>query len=117
MALYARKANIETVISEDKIDKYIADGYKVFDGAGNLVKESAPDDLTTLKKAYTDHLAELKVKDAEIARLKDELTRAQEFIKSMETKASTASAGNESATAEKPKRTRTKKTASAETEA
>lgn len=106
MALYARKANIETVISEDKVDKYVADGYTVYDSAGNIVKETAPDNLVTLKKTYITHIAELSIKDAEIARLKDELTRAQQIIKDMEAKAKKA----DGASADRPRQTRAKRT-------
>ena len=121
MALYARKANIETVIAEDKVDKYVAEGYTVYDNAGNIVKETAPDNLTTLKQAYTSHVAELSIKDAEIARLKDELARAEQTLKEMEAKAEKAEpkavASTEENSTEKPKRTRTRRSAGAEVEA
>lgn len=115
MTLYARKANIETAISADNVDKYVAEGYTVFDEAGCIVKETAPDNLNALKQAYTSHVAELKVKDAEIARLKDELTRAQQRLSSMEAQAKkaepkTADADTEETSTPKPRRTRTKKT-------
>lgn len=116
MALYARKANIETAITEDKVEQYVAEGYTIFDANNHIVKETAPDNLTTLKQAYTEHIAELKVKDAEIARLKDELTRAQKALSDMEAKAKKAEASVGEVPAEKPKRTRTKKPVEAEAE-
>lgn len=117
MALYARKANIETAITADKVEKYVAEGYTIFDENNNIVKETAPDNLATLKQAYTEHIAELKVKDAEIVRLKDELTRAQKALSEMEAKAKkaekkTADADDDSTS--KAKRTRTKKPIDAE---
>lgn len=119
MALYARKANIETAITEDKVEKYVAEGYTIFDEAGCIVKETAPDNLNALKQAYTSHVAELKVKDAEIARLKDELTRAQKALSDMEAKVKkaepkTAVADDEENSTSKPKRTRTKRPVDAE---
>ena len=114
MALYARKANIETAITEDKVEKYVAEGYTIFDENNSIVKETAPDNLNALKQAYTSHVAELKVKDAEIARLKDELTRAQKALSEMEAKAKkaepkTADADVEENSTSRAKRTRTKK--------
>lgn len=114
MALYARKANIETAITEDKVEKYVAEGYTIFDENNHIVKETAPDNLNALKQAYTSHVAELKVKDAEIARLKEELARAQKTLSSMEAKAKRteskpATADNaEDSTSPRPRRTRTK---------
>ena len=108
MALYAQKANVVTVITEDKIDKFVADGYTIFDETGRIVRETAPDNLKTLKEAYTRNIAEINSLKAEIARLKSELTRAEEMRKAEPKK---AVADTEEPSAEKPKRaSRAKKT-------
>ena len=84
MALYAQKANIVTVISEDRIDEFIAKGYKVMDASGKIIKDTAPDNLEDLKEAYVSNTAEINRLNAEVARLKDELTRAQKILEEKE---------------------------------
>ena len=108
MALYAQKANVVTVITEDKIDSYVADGYKIIDETGRIVRETAPDNLETLKEAYISNIAEINMLKAEIARLKDELSRAE---KARQAESKKAVADTEEPSAPKPKRApRTKKT-------
>lgn len=109
MALYAQKANVVTVITEDKIDSYVADGYKIIDETGRIVRETAPDNLETLKEAYISNIAEINMLKAEIARLKDELTRAEKARQAEPKKVETNV--TEEPSAPKPKRApRTKKT-------
>ena len=100
MTLYAQKANVVTVIQPAEIDAFVAKGYKVMDAQGRIIKDTAPDNLKTLQDAYVAHVAEINTLKSEIARLKDELTRAQEAVLTA-TKTETVE--------EKPKRTRTRR--------
>lgn len=103
MALYAQKANIVTGITEEQIDKFVADGYKIIDESGRIIRETAPDNIPALKEAYIQNIAEINALKAENARLKDELARAAKIL---ENQKSVATAD----VAEKPKRTRARKT-------
>ena len=98
--LYAQKANVVTRINEADADKYVANGYKVIDESGRIVKDTAPDNLTDLKNAYISNVAEINTLKGEIERLKAELTRANEIVKAK------SSASSE----DKPKQTRAKRT-------
>ena len=100
MTLYAQKANIVTVISEDRVDEFIAKGYKVMDATGHIIKDTA----------YVSNTAEINRLTAEVARLKDELSRAQKILeeKEVELKATAVVKTEEPST---PKtRTRSKRT-------
>lgn len=108
MALYAQKANVVTVITEDKADSYVADGYKIIDETGRIVRETAPDNLDTLKEAYISNIAEINMLKAEIVRLKDELSRAE---KARQADSKSVEVETVEEPAPKPKRApRTKKT-------
>lgn len=111
MTLYAQKANIVTCIQESQIDDFIAKGYRVIDETGRIVKDTAPDNLETLKAAYVSNTAEINSLKAEVARLKDELTRAQKILddKKAEPKA-TAVAKTEEPSANKPRQARARRT-------
>ena len=78
MALYAQKANVVTVIPDDAIDDYVAKGYKVMDATGRIIKDAAPTDLNSLKQAYTNLVTDFNNLRAENARLRAELTRAEQ---------------------------------------
>ena len=107
MTLYAQKANIVTCIQESQIDDFIARGYRVIDETGRIIKDTAPDNLETLKAAYVSNTAEINSLKAEVARLKDELARAQKIL---EGKKATAVAKTEEPSASKPRQTRAKRT-------
>lgn len=111
MTIYAQKANIVTVIKETQIDEFIAKGYRVIDGAGNIIKDTAPDNLADLKEAYVSNAAEINRLNAEVARLKDELSRAQKILdsKKAEPKA-TPVEKTEEPSANKPRQARAKRT-------
>ena len=111
MALYAQKANIVTVISEDRIDEFIAKGYKVMDATGHIIKDTAPDNLEDLKEAYVSNTAEINRLTAEVARLKDELARAQEILKAKEAEPkATEVVKSSEPSANKPRQSRNKRT-------
>ena len=110
MTLYAQKANIVTVIQEEQIDEFIAKGYRVIDGVGNIVKDTAPENLETLKAAYVSNTAEINSLKAEVARLKDELTRAQKILDSKKTEPKKAETDTTEPSVNKPRQARGKRT-------
>lgn len=54
------------------VERYIARGYDVVDDKGNVIQSSVPNDVTILKRAYEEHVAEIKKLKEEIAQLKSE---------------------------------------------
>ena len=104
MALYAQKANIVTLIPEERIDEFIAKGYRVMDATGHIIKDTAPDNLGDLKEAYINNTAEINRLTAEVARLKDELSRAQKILEAKEKEPKAVSTASEETSV--PKATR-----------
>lgn len=70
---FARKANKILRISEDAIDRYMAQGYNITDEQGNLVKKGTPRDVNQLSAEYKKQEEELKSLSAENAMLKAEI--------------------------------------------
>ena len=52
------------------IERYKAKGYDVVDQQGNVLDASIPNDVNVLKRAYEQHIAEIKSLKEEIAKLK-----------------------------------------------
>ena len=55
-----RKGGSYLTISATSIDRYLAKGYDVVDEKGNVLKASIPNDINTLRVAYSQHVAEIK---------------------------------------------------------
>lgn len=80
---YVRRANVFLSVPDDSVSKYMAQGYSLVDKRGNILKESIPNDLVQLQKAYTEHTEIIKQKDSEIANLRaqiKELTEAKASV-------------------------------------
>jgi hypothetical protein len=56
-------------IPANSVERYMAKGYDVVDDSGNVVRESIPNDVATLKIAYKKHLDEIKTLKERIAEL------------------------------------------------
>jgi hypothetical protein len=52
------------------VERYMAKGYDVVDNAGNIVQSGTPNDINILKRAYEQHVEEIKKLKEEIAQLK-----------------------------------------------
>lgn len=91
-----RRANVLLTIPEDDLNKYMSQGYSLVDERGNIIKESIPNDLVQLQKAYTEHTEIIKQKDSEIADLRAQLKELAEA------KASAGSKGKATTKVEKP---------------
>lgn len=71
--MLVRKANVVIQASENELAKYAARGFDIIDENGNVIKKSTPNDVNSLKKAYTEHIEEIKKLTAEIESLKAEI--------------------------------------------
>lgn len=110
MTLYAQKANVVTVITEDRIDEFIAKGYKVMDASGTIIKDTAPDNLEDLKRAYISNTAEINNLKAENSRLREELTRAQKILEKKEAESNATEVVSEEIPAPRTRKSRTRRT-------
>lgn len=70
-----RRGGSILTIPATAIEKYMAKGYSVIDSNGNVLKASVPNDIPTLKAAYSRHLAEIKALKEEIMQLKKQLDK------------------------------------------
>ena len=68
-----RRGNEYLTVPEDAVDRYIAKGYDVLDNKGNVVVESIPYDVATLRGAFVTHKAKIAELEAEVANLKEKL--------------------------------------------
>lgn len=68
-----KRGNVVLRVEEIEVNKYMAKGFSVIDGNGNVIRQSVPTEIGQLQKAYSEHLQLLKEKDTEIAKLKSEL--------------------------------------------
>lgn len=55
-----RRANVILDIKEEQINEYLGKGYDVINSKGDVVQASVPNDANVLRKAYVDHLKEIK---------------------------------------------------------
>ena len=67
-----RRGNVFLTISPSNVDRYLGKGYDIVDETGEVVKESTPNDVASLKIAYEKHIAEIERLKKEIAQLKSE---------------------------------------------
>lgn len=77
MGIYAERGNRVKRISESEIQKYVEQGYKITNGYGEVVRESIPMDLATLRADYKKQLDEIKALKAQNEFLTTELANAK----------------------------------------
>ena len=68
-----QRGNVFLTVSEEQVEKYLSKGYSLVDEFGRVIRQSVPTELGELQKAFSEHTALLKQKDAEIASLKAEI--------------------------------------------
>lgn len=73
-----QRGNVFLTVSDEEVNKYMAKGFSIVDEYGKVIKQSIPTELKELQKAYSEHEAIIKQKDAEIAKLKAELAAGAE---------------------------------------
>ena len=78
--IYAESGNRVVEIHEEEIDKYVEQGYKVFDGNGNLVHDAIPKDIPNLTLAFKQHVAEINELKKRIAELENAKTAKKQTV-------------------------------------
>lgn len=96
----ARRANKILKITDDAVDRYLAQGYNITDEQGNLIKKGTPHDTNQLT-------AEFKKQEAEIAGLKNENDALRAEVKAL--KAEIIKIKTETPVSAEPKTTRKRK--------
>jgi len=91
--LRVERGNVVLRVPDYDVQRFIDQGYNLVDEKGNVIQASVPRDLGTLQKMYTEHIEEIKQLKAEIEELQSKLAEKE----------------TEEEVAEKPKRTRAKK--------
>ena len=101
--IYAERGNRVKQISENDIEKYVGQGYKIVDDNGKVIKDTIPTDVTVLQTAYEKHTKAIEDLTAENTALKAEL----EALKAKAT-AEVKTVADTSQTDATPKKTRKK---------
>lgn len=70
-----RRANVILQVPEEQRKEYLAKGFDVINANGKVVEATVPEDLNTLKTAYSNHLIQIKTLQAENQKLKDEIAQ------------------------------------------
>lgn len=68
-----QRANVILEIEDEKVDRFLDDGYSVIDAKGNVIRESVPRDINQLQLAYNQHIQEIEKLKAEIEDLQKKL--------------------------------------------
>ena len=68
-----RRGNVYLTIASELADRYVAKGFDIVDTEGNVIKQSVPNDIQTLKASYEAHIQEIKDLKQEIKDLKTQL--------------------------------------------
>jgi uncharacterized small protein (DUF1192 family) len=69
-----RRKNVYLDVVPELVDKYVAKGYDVLDSNGNVVKQSVPQDIESLRLAFDNHTKT-------IARLQDRIKELEAELK------------------------------------
>lgn len=72
-----KRGNVFLSVPTSLVDRYLAKGYDVVNERGDVVQESEPNDITSLKLAYEKHIARIKELEAENAELKRQIKSAE----------------------------------------
>ncbi len=72
-----RRGGSYLTVPANAADKYLAKGFDIVDEAGNVIKESVPNDVNSLKAAYNKHIAKIKELEDTIKALKAQLEVAE----------------------------------------
>ena len=86
---YIQRANVVLKVKDSEVEYYLNLGYNQIDENGKVIRKTVPNDLHELQKAYKDKDAEIAKLKEEIDFLRNELSKVQEVNQSDETKAKT----------------------------
>ena len=62
-----RRANVILNVSDEQKQEYLNKGYDVISNNGTVLEGTVPTDVNVLKKAYVDHMNEIKELKAKLA--------------------------------------------------
>lgn len=105
MSIYAERGNRVKRISEAEVQKYVEQGYKITNDYGEVVRESIPMDLATLRADYKKQLDEIKALKAQNEFLTAELAN----VKAQLAIANRADAESEASVEDEEPKTKSKK--------
>ena len=113
--IYAERGNKVVSITEDAISRYVEQGYVIKDTNGNILRDTVPTDMASLKKAYVESKNEIKALKEEIAKLNAQLVeKTTQKAAKKEVEEPTDTTSEEKPVSEKPKRATKSNTAKAE---
>lgn len=112
--LYAQKSNRVHPIQESEVQHYLNQGYNITDVKGNVIIESMPEDVVSLKAAFKRHTEEIakakehiKAYDAQVVALletNNQLSMENEELKQALEQAEKARATKTTKTSKKSKK-------------
>lgn len=70
-----RRANVILTIKDSEVERYLDLGYDIIDEMGNVIRESIPTDVGTLRRAFVEHTKTIADLKAEIDNLKKARSR------------------------------------------
>lgn len=77
-----RRANVVLDVKDDQVDYYVNQGYDVIDSTnGGVIKKSTPKDVSTLTKAYHDHIEKIEQLEAKIKEQETEIKKLKKAKK------------------------------------
>lgn len=75
------RGNVVLKVQEHEVQRYLKLGYNVTDEAGNILKESIPNDLGTLQRHYIEHKKKIEELENIVAKLTAENSLLAESAK------------------------------------
>lgn len=85
-----RRKNVYLDVVPELVDKYVAKGYDVLDSNGNVVKQSVPQDVESLRLAFDEHTKTITRLQDRIKELEAQLkTESQRTVKAEQAPAKT----------------------------
>lgn len=72
--IQVRQANVVLDIPEEQKNEYLAKGFDVIGPDGRILERTTPNDINSLKKAYTELSDRIKALEEENRQLKEQLT-------------------------------------------
>lgn len=70
-----KRSNVSLKVSKNEVNKYFDMGYDVYDLDGKLIKRAIPKDVLSLQKAFMDNQKCIAELEAEVADLKEQLSK------------------------------------------
>lgn len=64
------RGNVVLRVPEYDVQRYLDQGFNLLDDKGNIIKQSVPNDVGTLRKAFEDHIKRIEELEKENAELK-----------------------------------------------